>query len=919
MPAESGREGFAERLAKARVAVLALAPGEPPDYTSDTVAPELLKRASAAVAGLLPALERGDDALRALLAVDISAAVEDIASATGSSRVKRVALLAQALSVVADEPAEDGDDGSLPSRSPLALSNELRALRGAPLLSGNMVFAMGVDAGASGADGAASETLDPRLTSSARRLRSYYQQGLIAWLRDSRQTKAAADRIGEVFARLHVLTKGTAQESLWRAAACFAKLLEDPRWRVSVTIKRLLGQLDGRLKRLCEQDAAAPEAAPGLVRDVLFYVGEGSDLDATIGLFSTRGALVAAFVAPTRAHPDQPTAVLSLLNELLAVSGQLMEALAPDESWLSKRSWLTQRLLHVADGLGLLNAHRLRHRALEEVDLLRSTPVSGDPPAGGWGPVAERLHALGGDLLSASGMESAAAVAEGTAGMPSSGHIARRLEADLVHAEGVIQRLEQEPSSLPTEPPAENQDQDETEAAWLLRNRLDELAGAVAADAEGALPQALPPDEDTAFGANHGLLDDIAQVAGELDGSRSRLEQQLGAFREGLQDMDGSIRSLREELDGLRMHTEVLRMPHDPADPGELPSPAGRAPPLADIRACLDRLTSGVSAIAELRDAIESIASDSRSVLVQQARDNVALEQHLMQTRMQPLEPQLDGLRHEIAERASYAGKQVLLRLDAGELRIEPEKMTTLLPVLRRLITSMIVSAVEPPRSRVLTGRPPGCLMEMRFRRRGADLDMILSADCKAPTAAAVSEAVAILRPLGGRLDVDVAQALETRLRLQMPLAPRVTTVLLVAVGSEIVALPLAEVTAVLQLPAEALDGGEAAGIEHEGRRWQLGHLSTLLALGEDVRRAPAGRLPLVLVESEGLRHALVVDAIGERVDVVVRSIVPQLRSVRGLAGAAILGDGQVVLLIDVGQLMESRSQGAPAELQAVT
>ena len=61
------------------------------------------------------------------------------------------------------------------------------------------------------------------------------------------------------------------------------------------------------------------------------------------------------------------------------------------------------------------------------------------------------------------------------------------------------------------------------------------------------------------------------------------------------------------------------------------------------------------------------------------------------------------------------------------------------------------------------------------------------------------------------------------------------------------------------------------------------------------------------------------VDAIGERVDVVVRSVVPQLRSVSGLAGAAILGDGRVVLLLDAGQLMESRSQGTAADLEAVS
>jgi chemosensory pili system protein ChpA (sensor histidine kinase/response regulator) len=70
---------------------------------------------------------------------------------------------------------------------------------------------------------------------------------------------------------------------------------------------------------------------------------------------------------------------------------------------------------------------------------------------------------------------------------------------------------------------------------------------------------------------------------------------------------------------------------------------------------------------------------------------------------------------------------------------------------------------------------------------------------------------------------------------------------------------------------------------------------------------------------SEGERHALVVDAIGERVDVVVRSVAPQLRALGGLAGAAILGDGQVVLLLDVAALMAARYPSSATSLESVS
>jgi chemosensory pili system protein ChpA (sensor histidine kinase/response regulator) len=611
--------------------------------------------------------------------------------------------------------------------------------------------------------------------------------------------------------------------------------------------------------------------------------------------------------------------VLSLLNELLAISGQIMEALAPGESWPAKRAWLVGRMLHVADGLGLLAASALRQRLLDEIALLGATPATGDPPAGGWGQVAERLHVIGADLLTAAGMEPAAAVAENTAGMPTSGHIARRLEADLVHAERVIERLEQDRVGSPAEPA-----DGEVEAGSLLRNRLEAMAGAVRAAVE---TPARAPVDDSAEGLEepppqlaleHGLLDDIAHIAGDIDGARSRLEQQVGAFREGLQDMDGNIRALREDLEGLRMQTETLRMPHDPADPGQVPAHVGQPAVFADIRHRLERLSSGLGAIAELRDTIESIAGDSRSALVEQARENVALEQRLMQSRMQPLDGLLDGLGHELSERAADAGKQVVLHLDAGGLLIEPEKMAALLPVLRSLTTDMIATGVEPPRARVLAGHPPGCRMDLRSRRRGADLEMILSAECRAPAEATLAGARASLRPLGGSLELATTDRFETRLRLRMPLAPRVTTVLLVAVAREILALPLAEVSAVVQLSVEALEAGEDEGIEHDGQRWQLGRLADLLALGEETPPPAARRLPLVLVASGDVRQALMVDAIGERVDVVVRSIAPQLRSLRGLAGAAILGDGQVVLMLDVGELMESRSRDTAADLETL-
>jgi hypothetical protein len=239
MMTEAGREGLAASLARARVAVLALAPPEDADLAVHAPPDDDWRDASAAVAALLPAFEEGDDVLRTLLAADMRQAIDDVAEGPRDdrTRAKLVSLLDQALAVLAGAGPDDVA-GSVPSRSPLALTNELRALRGAPLLTGNMVFAIGLEGGTASGESDVSAQGDPRLASSARRLRSYYQQGLVAWLRDPRYAKAAATRIGEVCARLHALTRGTDQEVLWQAGASFARLLEDPRWRMRRGMRR---------------------------------------------------------------------------------------------------------------------------------------------------------------------------------------------------------------------------------------------------------------------------------------------------------------------------------------------------------------------------------------------------------------------------------------------------------------------------------------------------------------------------------------------------------------------------------------------------------------------------------------------------------------------------------------------------------
>ena len=115
MPADAGA-ALTDLLARVRVAVLALAPDEadPAASSEPTGFADGVAHALGVIADLQAALQDGEDTLRTLLVADMGLAVARIHEATPAARGSIVALLAQAVSVLANEPPEDAS-GSLPS------------------------------------------------------------------------------------------------------------------------------------------------------------------------------------------------------------------------------------------------------------------------------------------------------------------------------------------------------------------------------------------------------------------------------------------------------------------------------------------------------------------------------------------------------------------------------------------------------------------------------------------------------------------------------------------------------------------------------------------------------------------------------------------------------------------------------------
>jgi two-component system chemotaxis sensor kinase CheA len=261
---------------------------------------------------------------------------------------------------------------------------------------------------------------------------------------------------------------------------------------------------------------------------------------------------------------------------------------------------------------------------------------------------------------------------------------------------------------------------------------------------------------------------------------------------------------------------------------------------------------------------------------------------------------------------------------------------------LVHLVRNAISHGIEPPAERTAAGKPPegvirlsaaavgeSVIVEVADDGRGVDveavaararasgldvppaidastlLDLICAAGLstreEADRASGRGVGMAVVKKtvqdLGGTLSVDTERGAGTRFVMQLPLTLSIVDALIATVSGQVFAVPQGSVNEVIEVPREAvrrLENNEV--IVHRNAPLPLVRLSTVFGLD-----APLRAREHVFVIGSG-RHAtgIVVDRIVGQREIVVRTIGDPLIKVNGVGGATELGDGRVVLILDV-------------------
>jgi len=483
-------------------------------------------------------------------------------------------------------------------------------------------------------------------------------------------------------------------------------------------------------------------------------------------------------------------------------------------------------------------------------------------------------------------------------------------------------------------------------------------------DGEPVAPIALPPGREPQPTAERqelarvdaDLLDTLLNNAGEVSIFRSRLEQQVSSIDFNLAELSRTVTRLKEQLRKLDLETEaqilnrhqVEQPRREDFDPLELDR-------YSAIQQFSRALAESASDVASLQGLLENLTREAHNLLMQQSRVVTELQNGLMRTRMVPFQRHVQRLSRLVRQVANETGKRVDLAVEGAAGELDRQVLERMLPPFEHMLRNAVVHGIESPAERIAKAKPEAGRILVVLHREGAEVVIDVSDDGAGMNVKAIRDkAVAmglvdprhtlsdeeamqlILEPgfstagsvtkaagrgvgmdvvatevkkLGGALFIESTPGAGTKFTIRLPFTLAISQALIVRVVDEFYALPLPTVEGVVRLTRDEVQQhleDEAPAFDYGGQKYRFQHLGAFLGSGPSLLPDGDASVPVILVRAGEHSSALVTDELVGSREIVVKSVGPQISGIRGISGATILGDGRIVIILDVGALVRS-------------
>lgn len=402
--------------------------------------------------------------------------------------------------------------------------------------------------------------------------------------------------------------------------------------------------------------------------------------------------------------------------------------------------------------------------------------------------------------------------------------------------------------------------------------------------------------------------------------------------------------------------------PAPPPRPAPAPAPKPTAPPKPaakavepeqTVRVDTKRLDAIVNLIGELvlsRNRLKTLRTRLKDEELDRAVSTLdiataRLQSAVMRTRMQPVGKVFSRFPKVARDVARAMDKEVDLELVGADTELDRNLVEALADPLVHLVRNAIDHGVEAPDLREAQGKPrmghvrlsaqqEGDYVSIEIQDDGAGIDperlrakarekglidpeaaaRLSSEECLhlvfLPGFSTKQEVTDIsgrgvgmdvvqsrIRELSGQIQIQSELGRGSRFLIRVPLTLAILPTLLVQAGQDVYALPLARVMEVLHAPATSLGWFDGrAVLDRKSHTLPLVDLRQWL----DVPPAPSHLLTIVVLQMGETRFGLVVDQVRGREEVVIKPLPKALRGLRGYAGATLIGDGRMALILDV-------------------
>jgi chemosensory pili system protein ChpA (sensor histidine kinase/response regulator) len=477
-----------------------------------------------------------------------------------------------------------------------------------------------------------------------------------------------------------------------------------------------------------------------------------------------------------------------------------------------------------------------------------------------------------------------------------------------------------------------------------------------------APPQLVPPgrepvapgDRPEMARVDADLLDQLLNVSGEVSISRARLEQQMGSIEFNLGELSRTVTRLKEQQRKLEIETEKQILHGHEEETGHR---AEFDPLELDRYSAIQQFSRGLaetaSDVASIQQLLESLAQETQNLLQQQARTVTELQNGLMRTRMVPFQRHVQRLSRIVRQAASDTGKRAELIVSGASGELDRQVLERMLPPFEHMLRNAVVHGIETPEERVAQGKSDTGTIHLDLQREGAEVMVKVSDDGAGMKLNVIRDkglALGLIQPgqslsdedamqlilepgfstagsvtqqagrgvgmdvvateikrLGGSLNMETRSGQGTTFTVRLPFTLAISHALVVRTGDEYYALPLPTVEGVLRLSKTEVSthlAREIASFEQAGQKYRFQHLAAFVGLEPSPQPEGDVTVPVVLVRAGEHSTGLVADElIGSR-EIVVKSVGPQISSIRGISGATILGDGRIVVILDIGALV---------------